>query len=133
MPAFQLLSLDSQNVLNTYNIPEGKPTLLMFFSPDCDHCEMMTDTLIKHMDDLKHVQICMFSPTYLSSLKAFYDKKGLKNYRNIIMGKDYESFFPRFFKANYVPFLVLYDKHKKYVKVFEGGGRWEDIHAALEK
>lgn len=131
LPAFKLLMQDSETVFNTYAIPEGKPTLLMFFSPDCDHCQMVTDTLIKHIDELKDVQIYMLTPMSLTAIKGFYEKMGLKKFKNIVVAKDYEIFFPRFYKAYYVPFLVAYDRHKKYVKSFEGGGKFKDIREAL--
>lgn len=132
LPAFNLLMLDSQTVFNTYDIPKGKPTLLMFFSPDCDHCKMLTDSLLNHMDELKKANIYMLTPMALSAIRDFYNKMNLRAYPNITIGKDYEMFFPRYYGAYYVPFLAIYDRKKKLVRSFEGGGKMEDIIKSLQ-
>ncbi len=132
IPAFRLLMLDSSTVFNTYNIQEGHPVLFMFFGPDCDHCHMLTDSILANMSSFKHVQICMLSPTSLSSIRTFYNNMNLKAYKNILVGKDFEYFFPKYYKAYYVPFLAVYDRHKKLVRVFDGGGKMADIIKAVE-
>jgi len=132
LPAFNILLMDSATTFNTFNIEEGRYTMLMFFSTDCDHCQMMTDTLKKSMHDLRNVQICMVAPQTISEIRAFYNRNDMKRYRNVMMGKDIDMFFHKFYQAYYVPDIVIYDKHKKLVKFFEGGAHMKDILAALQ-
>jgi len=118
LPAFKLLELDSSTVFNTYDIPEGKPTILMLFSPDCDHCKHLTEKLTAGMDSLKDVQIYMMTPvSSMTELRDFYAKYHLADYKNIkIVGRDVDFFFFTFYGAHFVPYLALYDKHKKLIK-----------------
>jgi hypothetical protein len=83
------------------------------------------------MDSLKGVQIYMFTPMSLSMLKPFAAQMKLKDYKNITVGKDYEYFFPAFYGANYVPYLVIYDRKKKFVKMWEGGAKMDELMKVL--
>lgn len=131
LPAFNILLLDSSTVFNTYNVPQGKPTVLMFFSPDCDHCEMQTDSILKHMDAMKNVNFYLFTPLSLAQTRVFYNKLGLKKYPNITVGQDSQFFFPAFYGTSYVPYIVVYDRNKKLVKGWEGGVKIPELLSAL--
>lgn len=132
IPAFRLLLLDSSTILNTYDIREGHPVLFMFFGADCDHCEQLTQSLLDHMDSLKHVQICLLTLSPLSITKGFYYKMNLERYKNIMVGRDFEYFFPKFYKSYYVPFLAVYDRQKRFVKVFDGNYNITEIIKSLQ-
>lgn len=132
IPAFRLMLLDSSTVFNTYDIKEGHPVLFMFFGADCDHCEQLTKSIVEHMDSLKHVQICLLTLSPMSATRDFYQKMNLKRYKNIMVGMDFEYFFTKFYKAYYVPFLAIYDRNKKLVRVFDGGGKITDIIQSLQ-
>jgi hypothetical protein len=121
LPAFKILEMDSSTVFNTYDIPEGKPTVLMLFSPDCDHCKHLTEKLTSGMDSLKDVQIYMMTPvSSITELRDFYVKYHLADYKNIkIVGRDTDFFFFSFYGARFVPYLALYDKHKKLIKTLD--------------
>lgn len=133
LPAFEILLHDSSSVFNTYDIPKGKPTILMYFSPDCDHCEQMAADILKNMDELGKVQIYMITPMSLSVLQKFYQKLELSKYKNIVAGKDHQFFFTDFYQAKYVPYIVIYDKHKQVLATWDGDAKIKDIKAVLSK
>jgi thiol-disulfide isomerase/thioredoxin len=120
LPAFNLLLQDSVTEFNTYNIKEGRPTVLFFFSPDCEHCQITTKALMSKMDSMKGADFYMFSFMPLSMLRTFAKEYHLDDYPNILVAKDNEFFFPSFYKAQTVPYLVVYDRHKKLVKLWNG-------------
>jgi len=122
LPAFNIMLLDSSTIVNTYNIPEGKPTLIMFFDPECKHCRMVTKTLLDKMDSLNDIRFYMITSVHdFNKIRTFYDEFHLADYKNIeVIGRDYEFFFVTYYGIKYVPDLVLYDGHKKLVKYFEG-------------
>ena len=127
LPAFNLLLQDSATVFNTYNIPEGRPTILMFFSPDCDHCQKTTEAIMEKIDSLQGVNIVFLTPMSLGLLRPFASKMLLNDRKNITVGKDYEFFFYRFYGANFVPYIAIYDRKKKFVKMWEGRVKIEDL------
>lgn len=133
LPAFNIQLTDSTTVYNTYDAPEGKASVVMFFSPDCDHCEMQTDSFLHHMDVLKDVRFYLITPLSLEQVRTFARKLHLERYPNIIIGRDQNMFFPGFYGASYVPFIVAYDRKKKLVKAWEGGVKIPELLEALKK
>jgi len=122
LPAFNIRLMDSVTIFNTYNIPAGKKTMLVFFSPDCGHCQSLIKHLCKKMDSLENVQFYMITPIHsMRELRNFYENYHLADFKNIqLAGRDYEFFFTTFYGIKVVPDLVLYDEHKKLIKLFEG-------------
>lgn len=133
MPAFKIRKMDSVTVINTYNIKKGKPTMLILFGADCDHCKHFTDSLTRHMDEFKDVNIYMFTFSPFPDLRKFAEEYKLKQYKNVTMGNDAEMFFPGFYKINSVPGIAVYDKNKKFVKLFSGTVNIEEIAAATKQ
>ena len=134
LPAFNILSLDSNSEFNTYNIPEGRPTALMLFSPDCDHCKALTKEMLEHDSDLGDLQIYMVSFLSLPETRAFYQELRLDTMKRIVMvGKDYNFFFPTFYHAAFVPDIAFYNREKKLVKYLDEHIRIKDIIEAARE
>jgi thiol-disulfide isomerase/thioredoxin len=121
IPAFDILEVDSTTVFHTQDIPSGKPVILMYFSPDCEHCQHMTEEILKTMDSLQNTRIVMLTSLPFFKMKNFYSYYKIGDYKNITMGRDGQFFFSRHFGSQYVPYLAIYDRHKKLLKVFDGG------------
>jgi len=133
LPAFNIKLMDSATIFNTYNIPEGKPIALMLFSPDCGHCRRTIKSLIKGMDSLKDIQFYLITGYHgYGAIRDFYEEHHLSRYENIKMvGRDAEFFFIDFYKTKFVPDIVLYDSHKKLVKLIEGETTASEVYKAL--
>ena len=133
LPAFNILMMDSTSIFNTYNIPEGKPVALFFFSPDCRHCQLTTKRLVKGMDSLKDIDFYMITPVHsMTELQNFCELYHLGDYQNIkLIGRDYEFFFGSFYKIRYVPDVALYDSHKKLIKLIQGETHVKDLYDAF--
>jgi thiol-disulfide isomerase/thioredoxin len=113
LPSLSLQLPDSVTIFNTEYIQEGKPSVLIFFSPDCEHCQDETINIIKNIDSLKRVNILFITIDPFDRLKAFYNFYKIANYPNITMGRDISYYFPNHFKELQPPFLVIYDSQKK--------------------
>ena len=122
LPAVKIMLRDSVTIFNTYNTPEGKPTLILFFDPDCIHCKDEIRMLLANMDSLKDTRFYMITSVHnFGRIRKFYEEYNLADYKNIeVFGRDYEYFFITYYGVKFVPDLVLYDKHKNLVKLFEG-------------
>lgn len=128
MPAIQILLQDSATIFNTYTIPRGAPTVLVFFSPDCEHCQHMTAEMVAKMDSMKQANFIFLTPMPLAMLRPFSQKMGINKVKNIrVVGKDYQYFFPAYYDARYVPIVVVYDKEKQFVKRYEGTVKVSDL------
>lgn len=121
LPSFDFLLPDSTTHINTNAIPTGNPIALLYFSPDCEHCQHETETIIHHMDSLKHVHFYFITNDPPERIKIFKEVYNLDKYANITLWWDNQFFFPRHFKGASPPYLVLYDRQKRMQGAFEGG------------
>jgi len=119
-PSFDILLVDSSMRLNTTTIKEGVPIALLYFSPDCEHCQKETEVILHHMNSFKEVQFYFITNDPLDRLRAFNGHYQLAKYPNIILGRDEQFFLLRHFKGAYPPYLVIYDRHKKQRVAFQG-------------
>jgi hypothetical protein len=72
------------------------------------------------MDSLKEVNFYFLTIDPFDRLKVFNDYYKIYKYPNIILGRDYEFFFPDHFKGAAPPYLVVYDDRRKERAVFSG-------------
>lgn len=130
LPAFNIMDRDSSTIFNTYNIAEGRPTAIMLFSPDCEHCKRTIKTLEAGMDSIKNVRFYLVTSSHnMTDIRSFYEANHIADYPNIqIAGRDYEFFFISFYGIKFVPDIALYDEHKKLIKLIEGETTASEIY-----
>jgi thiol-disulfide isomerase/thioredoxin len=103
------------------NIPANVSLLVVYFSPECGHCQLETEEIIKNIDSLQNTQIVFASYHPLSEIKAYYKKYKLYNHKNIVMGRDVKYTLPTFFKVKFTPFSALYNTNGNFIKAYEMG------------
>ncbi len=132
LPAFNILEMDSATIFNTYNIPKGKVTAIVFFDPDCKHCKNTFKRLLASWDSVKNINFYLITPTHsMTNLRNFYAGYHLADYKNIKeAGRDYEFFFFSNYGTKFLPDVVLYDEHKKLIKLIEGEFTATDLYNA---
>ncbi|MCH5597378.1 peroxiredoxin family protein [Niabella ginsengisoli] len=119
-PPAVLLLADSTTKWNLKaKLEKEKPLLIMFFSPECDHCQHETEALIKNINKFKGIQIVMATTRPLWEMKAFAQKYGL-NKHGITVGKDIAYVIPSYYEMKNLPYLAFYNKDKKLISTFEG-------------
>lgn len=119
VPPFKVYDYDS-TLFRKSDIKKG-PLLILYFSPDCGHCQMETDSIISKIESLKKLQIVMITGRYHNDMKGFIDKYNLLKYKNITVGNDRTSFVQSFYQIEFTPFSALYDKKGNLLEVFEKG------------
>ncbi|MBO9201071.1 MULTISPECIES: TlpA family protein disulfide reductase [Niastella] len=119
IPPFTILQTDSTNFTKE-NLKHHQPTLIMYFSPDCDHCKHQWAEMEKKMKELKKYQIVMVTYQPFDEMVEFYKEHKIAEYPNIKMGRDTKFFLPPFFKIKSLPFQALYDKKGELITTFDG-------------
>lgn len=110
-----------------------QPTVLIYFSPDCDHCKDFTKSMLKNYKGIGDKQIVMV--TYYSSenIKKFITQFDLNKYSNIKVGTEGSSFIVRnYYNVEHFPFVALYDKNGKEIKVIPSNATIKDILKAMK-
>ena len=127
LPAFNIQLTDSTTILNAAAIPVGKPTIILFFRPDCTHCQAETQSLLSHIDSLQNVRIYMLASAPLAEIKGFYNHFHLDQYKNFTVGKDYDHSFARVFRPASVPYMAIYNSEKQLIKIYAEEAGIENI------
>jgi thioredoxin-related protein len=120
VPPFSIYKVPDSAKFTKADLKQKQKTLLIIFSPDCDHCQQETKDLIAAMDKFKKIQIVMVSWLPYQEIQKFYTAYNIAAYPNITMGWDKSFFLPPFYKFNSLPFMALYDKKGNLISVFEG-------------
>jgi thiol-disulfide isomerase/thioredoxin len=117
-PVFNLQLADSIH-FNSSSLKKNEPTLLIYFSPTCDHCQVYINEILKNMQNFKNYNIVLVTYVDISEVKKFETDYQLKKYPNIISGTEGTNFTVRYF-YNVVtfPFTALYNKDQSLVAVF---------------
>jgi thioredoxin-related protein len=133
IPPFHLLKLDSATYLTKDDIKKHRRTLVMFFSPDCDHCKHQTEAILGDFADFKDVEIVMATYQPFNELKEFNTHYRLFEHPNIKLGRDEKFFLAPFYKIRNLPYLALYDKKGNLITTFEGTQKIETIVKAFQQ
>jgi thioredoxin-related protein len=129
VPELTLLQVDS-SVFTKANLKQ-KPTLIMYFSPTCEHCQHQWADMVQHKDQLKNIQIIMATYQPFEEMEDFYKKEHLASYPNIKVGRDTKFALVPFYRMRSLPYQALYDKHGKLITVFEGNVKVEKMIEAF--
>jgi thioredoxin-related protein len=141
IPHYRLLTKDSTFITDA-NLKKGKPTMIIYFAPDCSHCQRLTYEFQEEFkkeakaktNTLKHVQIVMATWTELRAIQAFYKEFGLEKYPNITVGTEGKTMtLLRFYNVATTPYIAVYSKTGQLVQAFSKVPKLEDILAALKK
>lgn len=120
IPLMQVPVLPDSSLYTNANIRKHAPFVLMFFNPDCDHCQKETKELLAYKDELKNIQILMVSASTLSEIRDFYETYQLSSMPNISMGRDIQYRLGSIYKLRTYPSIFVYDSSGALAKAFVG-------------
>lgn len=95
-------------------------TIIMYFSPECDHCKHQTTEMINRIKDLSKYQIVLATYQPEEEMAGFQTYYQLQKYANIRMGRDTKFLLPPFYRIKNLPFLALYNRKGELLKTFDG-------------
>ena len=132
VPAFKVFTVPDSSSYSNADLIEGKPLVIVFFSPDCEHCQKETKELLAYKSELKDIPILMVSPASYEAIKTFYSAYGLNTMPNLHLGNDANYALGSRFQLRTYPSLFIYDVQGKLAKAFVGNIGVPDILASLK-
>ena len=133
IPPYKILTTKDQN-LTSANLEKNKPVMIIYFAPDCPHCQKLIKDMKPSMGKFKNIQVIMITFTDIRMLKTFENDYGLKAYPNFILGTEgYTYTVQRFYQLKHTPFVAIYDKNGKLVQAFEKQPEASDLLTAIKK
>lgn len=130
VPPFELLQTDSTTI--TKAILKKQATLIMYFSPSCDHCIHQINDMEKRWKEFSGYQLVLATYQPMEELVEFIDKYKMKEQKNIHLGRDTQFMLPGFFVIKSLPYFAVYDKKGNYVTSFEGNVKVDKLLDALK-
>jgi len=113
-------------------LKKGKPVILVYFSPTCDHCKLFTAAMLKRQETLNEKQIVLISFEDLGEVRKFDDLFNLSSHPNIKIGSEgYTFVVQRFYRVEHFPFVAEYNKEGKLEKILSQKLKPEEMAAQL--
>lgn len=111
--------------------------MLVFFAPDCSHCQHMMYELKPKLAALKNIQVIMIANTLRYDLRALREFKrdfGLKDYPNITIGTEGDSYFVvNYYAIRTTPFIAMYDSKGNLANYYDKVVPPQTILASVKK
>ncbi|WP_138475281.1 TlpA family protein disulfide reductase [Dyadobacter bucti] len=110
------------------------PVVLVYFSPDCDHCQDFTKDLVKNYSVVANKQVVMVTFQPMEMVKPFVTQYGLASYPNFKVGTEGTTLtVQKYYQIRSFPYIAIYDKTGKLVRTFEGEQPHAEIFKALKQ
>lgn len=132
IPDFKILQTDSTWFTNK-QIPANEPVVIVYFSPECGHCQLTAQDFVREMDKLKNVFFVWTSYHSVADIKQFAKEYKLDRYKNVVLGRDPNYFLPSFYRVKFTPFMAVYGKNGKLIETFDQGTGPDTIAKLVKK
>jgi len=127
IPSFKI-TLSNNKIFNSADLPKDKPLVLIYFDPDCDHCQKLMTELFKKINSFKKVQMVLVTFKPVTEVAAFEKKYSTRKYANMKVGTEGTLFYLRnYYKLIKMPFTALYDKKGNYNYSYRDETRVNDL------
>jgi peroxiredoxin len=121
-------------VLTTIDLRADKPVVLIYFAPDCDHCQTLMKSFFKRISEFKKAQVLMVTFKPLNDVANFEKNYQTHKYANLIVGSESQPLYlQQFYKLQNTPFVALYDKNKNLIFSYRKDASVDDLLRRLEQ
>ena len=118
IPSFRL-ALSDGKLFNASNLPLDKPVIIIYFSPECDHCQVLMKEWFKRSGEFRKATIAMITFLPLSNLALFEKEFKTNHHSNIVVGTEGTSFYVKnYYKILDLPFVALHDKNGNLITTY---------------
>lgn len=132
IPAFTVLQTDS-SFTNDKKIPNGKPVVIIYFSPECGHCQLTAQEFGEKMKDMRNIFFVWVSYYPLPEIKEFSKKFNLQQFTNIIIGRDQNYTIPSYYRVKFTPFMAVYNKEHHLIQTYQQGTEADTLISLLKE
>lgn len=115
IPPFKM-QLTNGKIFTAEDLSKQKPSIIIYFAPDCEHCQALIHSLLSRANDFKNSQIVLVSFEPLKMVSNFESAYHLDDYKNIKCGTEIPTFyFKNLFALDKTPFTALYSEKGKLI------------------
>jgi thiol-disulfide isomerase/thioredoxin len=114
-------------VYTTDSIPKNKATVIIYFSPDCSHCQYEAKQIVKGQAELQNATFIWVSFHPLPEIISFKSQYGMDSFSNMVFARDPKYFLPAFYKVAFTPYMAVYNAQGQFVKEFREGAEIKEL------
>ena len=112
IPPFKMLQTNG-HYFEASDLDKTKPVVLIYFAPDCGHCQVLMDGLFKNLSAFKNTQLILVTFKPVSELQLFERQYNTASYPNIKTGTEGNTYFLRYYyNLSNTPFTAVFNKGK---------------------
>jgi len=133
IPNYRILDADS--VYRTpANLKKNQPVMIVYFSPDCSHCQHLMNEIKGQIKNFSKMQIIMVSAVDYRMIKGFYKDFGIAAYPNITVGTEGSTYkVLQYYNVKTTPYIAIYNRQHKLLKAYEKAPKIEELAAIVKK
>lgn len=131
LPDFSFYTLSEDTL--TYGNSAKKSTLIIYFHPECEHCQYEAKQLLLHKEQFSATQIMMVSPAPLADIQQFKSDYQLNDIEPLQVLWDKDRKFEAYFGVATFPTVLIYNTENKLQKKYKGEVKIEAILKHIEK
>ncbi len=109
LPSFTM-QLTNGKTIDSKDMLSRKPLLLVYFSPDCEHCQKLIREMLSKIDMFKRTNILLVTFFPLKDAINFERDYNIKSYANISVAKETQPLYLRkYYNLQHTPFTALFN------------------------
>jgi thiol-disulfide isomerase/thioredoxin len=133
IPPYKIVTTKDQT-LTSADLVKNKPVMIIYFAPDCPHCQKLITDMKPSMAKFKNIQVIMITFTDIRMVKTFQNDYGLTAWPNVILGTEgYTYTVQRFYQLKHTPYIAVYDHTGKLVQAYEKVPEMPELLATIKK
>lgn len=110
IPPFKILQTNGR-YFSAVDLDKTAPVVLIYFTPDCHHCQILVDGVFKNMAAFRKTQLVLVTFKPLRELQLFERQYNTTAYANVKTGTEGNTFFLRYhYKLTNTPFTAVFNK-----------------------
>jgi thiol-disulfide isomerase/thioredoxin len=115
MPAFRM-QLTNGKIFSAKDLSKDKPVIIIYFAPDCEHCQALMNEILTKIQNFKKAQVVMVTFKPVNEVIDFENHYQTAKYPNIKVGIEIPIFFfKNFYNLQNTPFTALFSKQGKLI------------------
>lgn len=128
LPAIPLTMISGERLMA--NSLSGK-TILIFYIPDCDHCQREAEAIRSQFDVFKNYALYFITASGTEEIKRFAETYRLNGLPNVFFARTEVADVIREMGPIGTPSLYIYSREKRLIKKFDGETKVAEIAAVL--
>jgi thioredoxin-related protein len=133
LPPFRIMQSNGK-VFKAEELPFEKPILIIYFSPECDHCQAFMKEFFKRAADFKKASVVMITFLPVEDVTKFVTDNKVSKYPNIYVGTEERTFFIKnYYKIMDMPFTALYDKNGTIITTYRKAPSINELALEIKK